>query len=84
MATMEENLVPRIGTFFLVIGMGFIILFVASDIAEDIYFSYFFIGLLLIAIGIFFRRKREAPPPSDRFSAIRKMREKANEKKKKS
>lgn len=79
----EENIVPRIGTFFVVIGIGFIVLFVVSDLAETVYFDYLFIGLLLTGFGFFMRHKAKPPPPADRFSAFRKMREKSKEKKKK-
>ncbi len=80
----EKNIVPRIGTFFLVIGLGFVLLFIISDIAKTVYFDYLFIGLLLSGIGIYLRRNAEKPPPSGRFAGWRKMRskEKKEEKKK--
>ena len=79
----EKNIVPRIGTFFLVIGLGFILLFIISDIAQTVYFNYLFLGLLLSGFGIYLRRNAEKPPPSGRFEAWRKMRSKEKKEKKK-
>ena len=66
----------RIGTFFIVIGTGSILLFIISDIAEKIAFNYLFIGLLFLGIGFFFRRKVEKPDSSGRFEWWNKMRKK--------
>ncbi len=81
---MEEDtgpLAPRVGTFFILVGIMLIILFAASDMARTPDFDFFFLGLLALAVGIFLRRKAPAPPPSGRFSAIRKMRENAKKRK---
>lgn len=73
----EEPIIVRVGTFFIVIGMGAFILFVASDLAEQPDFDYLFIAMILIAIGWMFRRKKPPPPPAGRFSIFRTMRENA-------
>ncbi|MBT3322043.1 MAG: hypothetical protein HN392_07125 [Anaerolineae bacterium] len=75
----EEGFTPRIGTFFIILGIGSVLLFIISDIAKSIAFNYFFIGLLLIGIGIFFRRKAAKPPPSGRFSGLKKLNRKDKE-----
>lgn len=62
------------GTFFMVIGVGIFILFVASDLAEKPEFDYLFIAMLLIGLGWVFRRKKAPPPSADRFSYFRRMR----------
>ncbi len=72
----NKDIIPRIGTFFLVIGVGFILLFIISDLAKTVYFDYFFIGLFFAGLGIFLRRKAEPLPPSGRFASWRKMRSK--------
>jgi hypothetical protein len=72
---------PRIGTFFLLMGSGLIILFIASDTAGKANFDYFFYGVIGLVIGFFLRRKAPAPPPSNRFSGLRKMRENAKKRK---
>ncbi|MCP4142203.1 MAG: hypothetical protein GY755_18315 [Chloroflexi bacterium] len=78
----EKNIVPRIGTFFLVLGLGAILLFVISDIAKTVYFDYLFLGLLLSGFGIYLRRNTEKPPPSGRFAGWKKMRSKEKKEKK--
>jgi hypothetical protein len=70
----DDPLVVRVGTFFIVIGLGIFILFVASDMAEKPEFDYLFIAMLLIGIGWMFRRKKAPPPSADRFSYFRRMR----------
>ncbi len=69
----NQNLTPRIGTFFIIIGLGSVILFVISDIANTVDFDYLFIGLLSIGIGFFFRRDAEKPSASGRFATWKKM-----------
>ena len=59
----NDSIIPRMGTFFLIIGLGLIILFVASDLAETVYFDLFFTGVLPAGLGLYLRR-RVAPPPS--------------------
>ena len=70
----EQDLIPRIGTFFIIIGVGSIFLFIVSDIAESVYFDYLFVGLLLSGIGIYMRRDVDKPPSSGRFEFLKKMR----------
>ncbi len=60
-------MLPRIGTFFIVVGTASVLLFVISDIANTIAYNYLFIGLLFWSIGFFFRRKVEKSPSSNRF-----------------
>ena len=70
----NASIIPRIGTFFLVMGIAAIIFFIASDLAETVYYDLFFVGILLSAFGIFLRRKAAPPPSSGRFETWRKMR----------
>jgi len=83
MSEQEDPLGPRVGTFFILIGIGLLILFAASDVAPgaDVEFDYFFLGVLGVVIGILFRRKAPKPPPSNRFSRLRAMREKSKQRK---
>jgi len=78
----RKDIIPRIGTFFIIIGIGTVLLFVISDIAETVYFDYLFLGLLFTGIGIYLRRDAEKPAASGRFSFMKKMRDKSKEKKK--
>ena len=74
---------PRIGTFFILVGVGFIILFIASDLAENapVNFDYFFLGVFFMVVAFLFRRKAPKPPSSNRFSGIRRMRERSKKRK---
>ncbi len=74
-------LAPRVGTFFILMGLGLIVLFIASDAAGEAVFDYFFFGVIGLAIGFILRRKAPAPPPSSRFGGIRRMRENAKKRK---
>ena len=72
---MDENddpFIVRVGTFFLVVGMGAFLLFVASDLAERVDFDYLFVAVLLLGIGYYMRRGKSKPPPAGRFSWIRR------------
>lgn len=73
----EHPFIVRVGTFFLVMGIGVFVLFVTSDIADNVDFDYLFIAMLLIFVGWIFRRKKAPPPPAGRFSSIRRIRENA-------
>ena len=79
--TPQEELVPRVGTFFIILGIFALIFFLASDFAKKPDFDWLFIGMVLIGIGIVLRRRAPPPPPTDRFSMVRKMRENAKKRK---
>ncbi len=68
------DLIPRIGTFFGLLGWGLLILFVGSEFSREANFNYFFMGLLALFIGHQFRR-RAPRQDSGRFGAIRRARE---------
>jgi hypothetical protein len=74
----DDPIEVRMGTFFIVMGMGIFLLFVVSDVADKVEFDYFFIALILLGIGYYFRRKKAPPPPANRFAwfkgALGKMR----------
>ena len=72
---MVNEFIVRMGTFFLVIGVGVFILFIASDSAGKTNFDYLFWSMLSVTVGIMLRRRRPPPPPSGRFGYVRKMRE---------
>ncbi|WKZ34483.1 MAG: hypothetical protein QY332_12755 [Anaerolineales bacterium] len=66
-----DPILARVGTFFMVMGGGAFILFVTSDLADQVDFDYLFIAMLLIGIGWVFRRRKAPPPPAGRFSGIK-------------
>ena len=71
----EENLVLRMGVFFLLIGAFLAILFIASDMAGQTDFDYLFLALMAIGGGWMIRRRKKRPPPANRFSWFKKTRE---------
>ena len=74
--TMEPGfeLIPRIGTFFLLLGCGLMILFIGSEFSREANFNFFFLSLVALFIGYQLRRRAQ-PRESARFSAIRRARE---------
>jgi hypothetical protein len=69
-----EGFTLRIGTFFIVIGVGIFILFVASDYAQQANFDYLCAAVSCVTIGIMIRRRKAPPPPSGRFALWHRMR----------
>ncbi|HEX2698506.1 MAG TPA: hypothetical protein VHM28_12420 [Anaerolineales bacterium] len=69
-----EGFVLRIGTFFLVIGVGIFILFIASNYAHQANFDYLCAAVTSVTIGILIRRRKAPPPPSGRFALWNRMR----------
>lgn len=67
----------RIGTFLVLLGIFFFIIFIASDLADQPDFDWLFLGLLFLVGGIVLRRRAPPPPPSGRFSALNRWREQA-------
>ena len=81
-----DEFIARIGTFFYLIGVGLVILFIASDTSASLNagvrtnYDYLFLGVFLLFLGFVFRKKAKPPPAAERFRAIRNFR--ANQKKK--
>lgn len=74
--------VARVGTFFLLMGIGFGILFVASDMSASAGtglspdYNYLCIGTILLSLGFALRAQGAPPPqPSGRFRWLRNVRE---------
>lgn len=73
--TSESDLVPRVGTFMLLLGIFSLIVFVASDFARQPEFDWLFVGMVLMGFGFLLRRRAPPLPPAGRFGLIRKIRE---------
>ena len=80
---MFNELIIRIGTFFLVVGSGIFVLFIASDFAGKTNYDYLFWAVLSVTVGFMLRRRRPPPPPSERFSSVRRLRERGRSDKEK-
>ena len=79
--TPQYELVPRIGTFLILLGVFSLIFFLASDFADQPDFDWLFVALVLLGLGLIFRRRAAPPPSAGRFGMVRKMREDAKKRK---
>ena len=70
---MTNNLMPRLGTFFILIGLALLILFVGSVLSKEANGLYLLISMASILIGLLLRRTRQAND-SGRFRTIRQAR----------
>ena len=71
---MINEFLIRIGSFFIWLGIGLIILFAASYLNNTPEFMYFFLGLISIFGGARLYRRKAPPPPSGRFAMLHRMR----------
>ncbi len=58
-------LTNRIGTFFIVIGLGLIGMFILSDIAKTPSCNLLLFGGISLAVGILLSRQNPGPPPKE-------------------
>jgi len=66
-----KELLYRIGTFFLLIGIGSLVIFLLSESAKDPQFNYFCASMLLLTIAFIFRAQyKKTITPSGRFSGF--------------
>lgn len=72
---MVNEFIIRIGTFFVLIGVGIFIIFVASDFAGKTNFDYLFWAVLSVTVGVMLQRRKPPGPPSGRFGYIRRLRQ---------
>ena len=72
----RKEFVSRIGTFFVLVGIGLMVFFSLSDSANDPRLSYFCWGTIFLTIGFVLRGqfKRSPGPPSGRFSVLKRIR----------
>ena len=74
------ELIYRVGTFFLLVGFGFVILFILSDAVRQTAFNYLCGGTILLTVGFIFRAQyKRAVPPSGRFSLMQRFKRKPKE-----
>jgi hypothetical protein len=60
----RRELLARIGTFFLLLGIGLLVFFFLSEAAKQVTFSYFCWGFALLIVGLVFR---------GRFSIVKRL-----------
>jgi len=76
---MENPIIPRIGSFFIFIGLGLLFLFVVSVLGRESHYEYLFLSAISLVLGTLFRR-RKPQAESTRFSTIRKVSQRRGEK----
>lgn len=74
------ELIFRVGTFFIIVGIGLVILFVLSESARQTVFGYFCWGTIFLVVGFLFRAQyKRSRPPSGRFGILQKLKRKPKE-----
>lgn len=73
-----KEFVARVGTFFLLVGVALIALFIASDAsskitAERTDYSLLCIAVALLFMGVLFRKTATPPQAAERFRYIKKL-----------
>lgn len=70
----RKEFIARIGTFFVLVGVGLMILFFMSDAVSSPQLSYFCWGTVVLTLGFIFRGQFRKPPgpPSGRFGVLGK------------
>ena len=81
----RKEILYRIGTFFLLVGIGLLVFFMMSETEKQPTFSYFCWSMILFIVGFLFRAqyRKPAPPPSGRFGILKNLIPKPKEEKKK-
>jgi hypothetical protein len=80
----RPEFVSRVGTFFILVGIGLMVFFLLSDAASDPRLSYFCSGTILLSLGFLFQARYKRPSaPSGRFSVLQRLKPKPKEEKKK-
>ena len=74
----RKEVLHRIGTFFLLVGIGLFIIFMASDAAQNFSLGYLCWSMILVIIGFVFRGQfKKSVAPSGRFSLVKRLMPKA-------
>jgi hypothetical protein len=69
-----KEILHRIGTFFLLVGIGLIVFFLISEAAGEVALGYFCWSVVLLILGFGFRGQfRKTAKPSGRFSLVRRL-----------
>ena len=79
-----KEIIYRVGTFFLLVGLGLLVFFMMSEAAGKPTFSYFCWSIVLLVVGFLFRAQyKKAVKSSGRFSILKRFKPKPKEEKKK-
>lgn len=76
----RKEVIHRIGTFFILLGLGLLAFFLLSEAAQQVTFQYFCSSVVLLVIGFIFRGQfKRSAPPSGRFSLVKRLMPKAKQ-----
>ena len=70
---MNAQLYPRLGTFFILVGCGLLILFFGSAFAGEFNIFYLLFAAATLFLGFMFHRLAPHPEPQPASPAIRKV-----------
>jgi len=74
----RREVIHRIGTFFILLGLGLLAFFLLSEAARQVTFEYFCGSVFLLVVGFIFRGQfKRSVSPSGRFSIVKKLMPKA-------
>ncbi|MDI6769971.1 MAG: hypothetical protein QMD04_09870 [Anaerolineales bacterium] len=73
------QLLPRVGTFLILVGIGLSLMFTASYLGGEIKFNYLLYTLAAFGLGILLRRRAKRSDDSGRFRAVRGIYDKSKE-----
>jgi positive regulator of sigma E activity len=69
-----KEFIYRVGTFFLLVGIGLLVFFMLSESADQPQFNYFCGSMVLLILGFMFRAQyRKAVASSGRFGWVKKL-----------
>jgi predicted membrane channel-forming protein YqfA (hemolysin III family) len=70
----RKEVLHRIGTFFILVGIGLLVFFLLSEAARQVTFEYFCWSVVLLIVGFIFRGQfKRSVTPSGRFSLVRRL-----------
>jgi len=70
----RKEILHRIGTFFILVGIGLLVFFMLSEAARQVVFSYLCWAIILMIVGFVFRGQfKRSTTPSGRFSLVRRL-----------
>jgi len=76
----RKEVIHRIGTFFIIVGIGLLAFFLLSEAARQVAFEYFCWSVALLVTGFAFRgRFKRSVTPSGRFSLVKRLMPKAKQ-----
>jgi len=75
-----NEIIYRLGTFFLLVGIGLLVFFLLSEAAGTPTFPYFCWSVILLTLAFMFRaRYKRSVQPSGRFSFLKRLMPKSKE-----